>query len=125
MSCVASSRGLTGLGAVSAQGGKHPAHRGGTEPGHAMLGLLPVSAAGSAGGASQRVALGLVVQIGDPGGRALDAERIVAEDVYLDRGFAAPGEVRSNDAETGRQFNATGGEFRNDRSGAYALRGVV
>ena len=53
--------------------------------------------------------------------RALDAERIVAEDVYLDRGFTARGEVRFNDAEVSRQFNATQGEFRNDRSGEYAL----
>jgi hypothetical protein len=57
----------------------------------------------------------------DPSGRALDAERIVAEDIYLDRGFTARGEVRFNDSKVSRQFNATDGEFRNDRSGGYAL----
>jgi hypothetical protein len=57
----------------------------------------------------------------DPSGRALDAERIVAEDVYLDRGFTARGEVRFNDCKVSRQFTATDGEFRNDRSGGYAL----
>jgi hypothetical protein len=56
-----------------------------------------------------------------PSGRALDAERIVAEDVYLDHGFTARGEVRFNDSKVSRQFNATNGEFRNDRSGGYAL----
>src|SRR5262249_59894708 len=53
--------------------------------------------------------------------RALDAQRIVVEDVYLDHGFTARGEVRFNDAKVSRQFNATNGEFRNDRSGEYAL----
>jgi hypothetical protein len=57
----------------------------------------------------------------NPDSRALDAERIVAEDVYLDRGFTARGEVRFNDSKVSRQFNATNGKFRNDRSGAYAL----
>ena len=36
-------------------------------------------------------------------------------------GFTARGEVRFNDAEVSRQFNATKGEFQNDRSGEYAL----
>jgi hypothetical protein len=57
----------------------------------------------------------------DPSGRALDAERIAADDVYLDHGFRARGEVRFNDSKVSRQFNATNGEFRNDRSGGYAL----
>ena len=57
----------------------------------------------------------------NPDSRALDAERIVAEDVYLDDGFTARGEVRFNDATVNRQFNATNGEFRNNRSGVYAL----
>jgi hypothetical protein len=57
----------------------------------------------------------------DPSNRALDAERITAEDVYLDHGFSARGEVRFNDSKVGRQFNATDGEFRNDRSDRYAL----
>jgi hypothetical protein len=57
----------------------------------------------------------------DPTGRALEAERIVAEDVYLDGGVTARGEVRFNDSQVGRQFNATQGEFQNDRSGGYAL----
>ena len=47
----------------------------------------------------------------DPSGRALDAERIVAEDVYLDRGFTARGEVRFNDSKVSRQFNATDGRI--------------
>jgi hypothetical protein len=57
----------------------------------------------------------------NPSGRALDAERIVADDVYLDDGLTARGEVRFNDAQVSRQFNATKGEFRNDRSDEYAL----
>jgi hypothetical protein len=59
----------------------------------------------------------------NPSGRALDAERILAEDVYLDRGFQAHGDVRFNDAEVALQFNATNGEFRNERRGdnQYAL----
>lgn len=57
----------------------------------------------------------------DLNGRALDGERIVAEDIYLDHGFTARGEVRFNDSQVSRQFNATKGEFRNDRSGEYAL----
>jgi hypothetical protein len=57
----------------------------------------------------------------DPSSRALDAERITAEDVYLDHGFTARGEVRFNDSKVSRQFNATNGEFRNNRSGGYAL----
>jgi hypothetical protein len=57
----------------------------------------------------------------DPAGRALDAERITAEDVYLDCGFRARGEVRFNDSKISRQFNATDGKFRNDRSDGYAL----
>ena len=57
----------------------------------------------------------------NPSGRALDAERIVADDVYLDRGFTAQGEVRFTDAEVKRQFNATRGEFRNDHADEYAL----
>ena len=59
----------------------------------------------------------------NPSGRALDAERIVAEDVYLDRGFRAHGDVRFNDADVARQFNATAGKFRNERRGdnQYAL----
>jgi hypothetical protein len=57
----------------------------------------------------------------DASGRALDAERIIAEDIYLDDGFTAHGEVRFNDCKVSRQFNATNGEFHNDRSGGYAL----
>ncbi len=47
-----------------------------------------------------------------PAGRALDGERIVADDVYLDRGFRAHGDVRFNDAQVAHQFNATAGAFR-------------
>jgi hypothetical protein len=56
-------------------------------------------------------------------GRALDAERVVAEDVYLDDGFRARGDVRFNDSQIARQFNASGGDFRNERRGQdqYAL----
>jgi hypothetical protein len=57
----------------------------------------------------------------NPSEKALDAERIVADDVYLDRGFVAHGEVRFTDADIKRQFNATNGEFRNEAGNGYAL----
>jgi len=55
----------------------------------------------------------------NPSGRALNAERIVADDIYLDRGFVAHGEVRFTDAEVKRQFNATRGIMENPAG--YAL----
>lgn len=57
----------------------------------------------------------------NPSGEALQAERLVADDVYLDRGFTAHGEVRFTDAQVKRQFNATKGQFRNERGDSYAL----
>lgn len=60
-------------------------------------------------------------QFDNPNAEALNAERIVADDVYLDRGFTAHGEVRLTDAEIKRQFNATKGRFSNERGDSYAL----
>lgn len=57
----------------------------------------------------------------NPGGRALDAERIEAEDVYLDQGFSANGQVRFVSARVNRQFNATNGTFLNRQANGYAL----
>lgn len=57
----------------------------------------------------------------NPEGRALDAERIEAEDVYLDQGFTAEGEVRFVSAKVRRQFNATNGTFLNKHAKGCAL----
>lgn len=57
----------------------------------------------------------------NPGGLALNAERIKADDVYLDRGFTARGQVRFTDAKVSRQLNATGADIHNEHAGQYAL----
>lgn len=44
-------------------------------------------------------------------GRALDVERIEANDIYLDRGFLAYGEVRLVGAQLETQLNCTSGDF--------------
>lgn len=58
---------------------------------------------------------------GNPGGLALNAERVEADDVYLDDGFAATGQVRFTDAQVNRRFNATRGSFHNGGAEGYAL----
>ena len=63
----------------------------------------------------------------NPSGQALDAKRINVDDVYLDRGFTAHGEVRFTGSQVGRQFNAKDGKFHNDRAtgnGAAMLDGL-
>lgn len=57
----------------------------------------------------------------NPGGVALNAQRIVADDVYLDGGFTANGEVRFVDAHVAHEFNATHGVFHKATGGDYAL----
>ncbi|NUK22765.1 hypothetical protein [Streptomyces lunaelactis] len=53
-------------------------------------------------------------------GRALDVERIEANDIYLDRGFKAHGEVRLVGAQLETQLNCTGGKFHSELAD-YAL----
>jgi hypothetical protein len=50
---------------------------------------------------------------------AIDASRVVADDVYLDQGFSAVGEVRLVGAKLARQLNCSGGTIDNPRG--YAL----
>ncbi|MET7716291.1 hypothetical protein [Streptomyces sp. NPDC005407] len=53
-------------------------------------------------------------------GRALDVERIEANDIYLDRGFKAHGEVRLVGAQLETQLNCTSGKFQSELA-EYAL----
>lgn len=50
-------------------------------------------------------------EFANPAGIALDARRIRAVDVYLDRGFRAAGDVRLDGANIMRQLNCTQGQF--------------
>ncbi len=52
-------------------------------------------------------------------GNAIEAERLTAADVYLDRGFHSTGSVRLVGAQLDRQLTCTGGRF--DNPGGYAL----
>ncbi|HEU5158266.1 MAG TPA: hypothetical protein VFU43_14820 [Streptosporangiaceae bacterium] len=60
----------------------------------------------------------------DPSGRALDAERVVADDIYIDGGFRAHGEVRLVNAEVKRQLNAARAVLHNPAGHALNADGL-